>query len=441
MRSESENQIDEHKEKMFHLIYEKYNSQPTPEGVWTKVVSGRPSQTYNVIKGDTLWDISKTLFGDGFFWSKIWSLNKFITNPHQIHVGQTIHFYQGMGLEPPSIDVKNSEPVTNEFLAKDLSSRLPPSAFQPAYNIASLLIPKSTRVQAPDFLGFPSSLPEWNFAVPSKLNTSLKYVTLSRDQPDADLSLTYFITEVRSESKGFISEVERGGSFAAERDYVFIEPNENINIGESFTAIKEIGQVKDPDNNSAHPKMIQILGELKVVGKVDNFLKAIVTKTIAPIEVNADIVKGEIPQFNMSNSGDLINQHTSIIGGEYDVNRTLMSLQSIVFLNKGTKDGLQRGGRLVVNANHLVRNPDSFIYDNSWTSAVVKIVRVEENYATGVILTSSDLVTQGDFTGEIHQSTSSKKSPKDDFLEGTTEDNFGDSKLNEDDSGGKPDDF
>jgi hypothetical protein len=118
-----------------------------------------------------------------------------------------------------------------------------------------------------------------------------------------------------------------------------------------------------------------------------------------------------------------------------------MSLQSVVFLNRGAKDGLMRGVRLIVNANHMVRNPDSLAYDNSWNSAVVKVIRVEENYATAVVLTSSDMVTQGDFTGEPRQKLKQKYSPKDDFLEGRTDGHFGDSSLSDDGSGGKSDDF
>lgn len=436
-RSEAVNEADSHREKMFNLIYEMYNSKPTPKGSWEKALSGRTSQTYNVMKGDTLWDISKTLFGDGFFWSKIWSLNRFITNPHQIDVGQTIYFYPGAGLEPPSIDVKKTppNPVLSKFVGKEFSTVLPPSAFSPPLNIASMQIPKSLRPESPEFKGFPASIPEWTFAKPTKNKTTLRWVSLNREHPEAELSLTYFVTEMRVESKGFIAEVERGGSVAADRDFVFIEPMENLKVGDTYTVVKELGHVKDIEDEQFNPSMIQIQGEVKIIGEIDGFYKAIVTKTIAPIEVDADIVKGNIPKFNMTDTGDFINQRATIIGGEYDINRNLMCLQSVVFLNRGAKDGLMRGRRLIVNANHMVRNPDSFAFDNSWTSAVVKVIRVEENYATAVVLTSSEMVTPGDFTGQPKQRNKHRYSPKDDFLEGRTEENFGDSNLEDDDSG------
>jgi hypothetical protein len=435
--SQAINETETQREKMFHLIYEMYNSRPTPKGSWEKALSGRTSQSYNVMKGDTLWDISKTLFGDGFFWSKIWSLNRFITNPHQIDVGQTIYFYPGAGLEPPSIDVKKTpiNPLLTKFAGKGFSTSMPPSAFSPPLNIASMQIPKSMRSESPEFKGFPGSIPEWSFAKVAKNKTTLRWVSLSREHPEAELSLTYFLTEMRVESKGFIAEVERGGSTASDRDFIFIEPMENLKVGDTYTVVKEIGHVKDIEDEQYSPSMIQIQGEVKIVGEVDGFYKAFVTKTIAPIEVDADIVKGTIPKFNMTDSGDFINQRATIIGGEFDLNRNLMCLQSIVFLNRGAKDGLMRGRRLLVNANHMVRNPASLAFDNSWTSAIVKVIRVEENYATAVVLTSSEMVTRGDFTGEPRKKYKHRYSPKDDFLEGRTEENFGDSNLEEDNSG------
>ena len=100
--------VDTKKEDYLFRIYQKYHAQPTSQDVWEKVLSQRPSQEYTIVKGDTLWDVSRTLFADGFFWSKIWSLNPYITNPHQISSGQVIHFYQGIGLDAPGLDVNKA---------------------------------------------------------------------------------------------------------------------------------------------------------------------------------------------------------------------------------------------------------------------------------------------------------------------------------------------
>lgn len=48
------------------------------------------TKKHNVIKGDTLWDISKTELNDPFLWPKVWKENRWIANPDLIYPGQRI---------------------------------------------------------------------------------------------------------------------------------------------------------------------------------------------------------------------------------------------------------------------------------------------------------------------------------------------------------------
>jgi hypothetical protein len=47
--------------------------------------------TYIVKKGDTLWDIAYTLWGDSFQWPKLWNANPAITNPDLIYPGNILN--------------------------------------------------------------------------------------------------------------------------------------------------------------------------------------------------------------------------------------------------------------------------------------------------------------------------------------------------------------
>lgn len=95
-------------EAQLHEIYKKFNSSPTSDEQWGAVAqSQKEANTYIVQKGDTLFSISKTLFGDAQFWPKIWAINnQGITNPHDISPGVVIQFYPGSESAPPSLQVQ-----------------------------------------------------------------------------------------------------------------------------------------------------------------------------------------------------------------------------------------------------------------------------------------------------------------------------------------------
>lgn len=97
---------DEAIEKGFHNSYLRYNSEPTSVEAWSTATFGRSEEVYIVQKGDTLWSISETLFGDSLFWPKIWALNRQgIVNPHFIIPGMKVRFFPGSSDYAPTLAV------------------------------------------------------------------------------------------------------------------------------------------------------------------------------------------------------------------------------------------------------------------------------------------------------------------------------------------------
>jgi nucleoid-associated protein YgaU len=70
---------------------------------WSEVATAAKAETYTVVKDDWLFKISKKLFGSGFYYPKIWSLNTFITNPHFIEPGMLLSFTTGSGSQAPEL--------------------------------------------------------------------------------------------------------------------------------------------------------------------------------------------------------------------------------------------------------------------------------------------------------------------------------------------------
>jgi hypothetical protein len=83
---------------------------PIPDEEWKSIAGDKAESRYDVTQGDTLYDISKRLFGDARYWPKIWALNNDrITNPHIIRPGYQVAFLPGTGTSLPGVSVQTSE--------------------------------------------------------------------------------------------------------------------------------------------------------------------------------------------------------------------------------------------------------------------------------------------------------------------------------------------
>ena len=70
---------------------------------WNEVATAAKVDSYTVVKNDWLFKISKKVFGSGYYYPKIWSLNSYITNPHFIEPGMILSFTTGSGSNPPQV--------------------------------------------------------------------------------------------------------------------------------------------------------------------------------------------------------------------------------------------------------------------------------------------------------------------------------------------------
>lgn len=83
------------------LKLSRYVEGKIPPSEWSEIADSSRADKYVVQEGDWLWKISQQLFGTGFYYSKIWSLNPHITNPHEIEPGMTLVFDSGSSSDMP----------------------------------------------------------------------------------------------------------------------------------------------------------------------------------------------------------------------------------------------------------------------------------------------------------------------------------------------------
>lgn len=83
---------------------------PIDDERWSQIAGDRIKEKYKIAKGDTLFGISKQLFGDGKYWPKLWALNNAtIANAHVILPNQELVFEPGTGMALPSATVSDAQ--------------------------------------------------------------------------------------------------------------------------------------------------------------------------------------------------------------------------------------------------------------------------------------------------------------------------------------------
>lgn len=110
-------------------------NQPGPDDLPASVTPDYPER-YVVVKGDTLWDISKKFLNDPWLWPSVWHINPGIRNPHLIYPGDVIVMYIVDG--KPYITLDGQAGVVPDNVPKSTPKGVPLEPTKPGLRIVKL---------------------------------------------------------------------------------------------------------------------------------------------------------------------------------------------------------------------------------------------------------------------------------------------------------------
>ena len=387
---------DQKLEARIHRIYEHIEQQGrmSDEKI-AALAKDKNTEKYLLQPGDTLWDVSVTLFGNGYFWPKVWQLNSDITNPHQIKPGKNLSFFPGSAVEGPTVKLEESseESTMTKQVVKNLEE---------AYGDQTIDLPPSEEDQKPTLMQIPPSFPPLS-GVESigRFNSAGFAIEDASPRPRSSaVALTSFVSvEVPAEEGkliAFDSEARTGILW----DKVFVKMNRPTKPGATFVIFKEGSGL---DAKGGYP--IYDKGELTIVSLMNSensVYEARVSRSISQIFVADRLRSGHITKFDLAPRGPVNDKVSAqIIGGEYQEDRKTFGINSVIYLNRGSADGLNVGEILEVFKSTLARKDGVPQLGQKLKVAKVKIVKITGYRATGVIVALSDLVYLGDFVGVV----------------------------------------
>lgn len=405
----------------------KRTGKPMDGARWSELLGERKAESYGIQAGDTLWDISRTFFGDGSFWSKLWAENGVIENPHRIEPGKYIQFIAGNEAEAPSVSVTNEislntitspqmpAPIYRERLAQeglspddeiDDNELLPEPEIPPAKTRPLLKkLPPSFAVNKPTGLGGYDK---------SGLDSGRRRALLE----PAVVYINSYLADRKPAGIGKIEEIEMGEKVASLGQDVFVQLKRAAQIGERLSAVQIKGEVKKPQGSSVGP-VIEVSGILEITGVINENkrqYRATVVETVNPVKLGDTLLEEPLPRTTFAATGSRSEAQVQIIGGEFDEERRLFGSSAVIYLDGGERAGLREGDLLAVSARRSSRREETKFPDVRRSIGVIKIVKVMPSVATAVVIEALDEIRPGDRTGgefpqgarSIHQDVTSE---------------------------------
>jgi hypothetical protein len=339
----------------------------------TTAPSKKEKGPYLIKQGDTLWDISHAYLKDPFLWPFIWKANTYIANPDLI--------YPGNKLIIP--DMAPVERAMQSPVEQGRQEEVEKPVEQTASAEADVLRRRTVRT-APTGTGIQDeeTAPVRKMILPDETPVPImdKYSMLNAGFVDEEESKDR-ITGSREEKTilGFDDIVN-----------ISIKSKEDAAIGEKFIIYRTLDKVKHPRTGRYFGRLVKILGILQLTekGSGSSYLGRI-TLSFDFAEEGSLLTPYQEPAL-LYNTGQAKSKELSGYILEVTDTRTINGQVDIVYLDKGSADGVEPGDRFVVYGA---------LTDKTYPKKVIgeaQVFLVKNHTSTAVVRKSSDALAKGD---------------------------------------------
>lgn len=380
-------------EQRLHSIYEKHYAREVLDADWFKIVEAVQEQVYVVRAGDTLWGISKVYFADGNYWSKLWSVNKSITNPHLILVGDRISFTTGTFSQPPSIQVEKVD-GEGETTNVDLTQSEAGESSESSTTQVSALEEGEESAAGSSSQGSSSSSSGAGLEEANDLPAFFKFPTTVMRRQEEQISvvprqaivtktniiLTQEVLSARPTTIGKLKSVGGTRVITGESDIVVLQINENPPAEGTLLSLI------DPNfDESDSGYVIKVLATVRLVRQVEgsNYEASVVSQFDA-MPVNSLVATYLPASVNISSEGEVKEIPVKVLDGG---KKSVWTTGDVIFLKMlGTPGSV---GDILQFSNKFDHSVNSYLY-----SGHVKIVSTQGTFATGVVVSSQNAIQQ-----------------------------------------------
>ncbi len=320
--------------------------------------------TYIIKQGDTLWDISNMFLKDPFLWPFIWKANPYIANPDLIYPGNRLAI-PGIGPVERAMQAPAEPASTNE-------QEMPGAA----------VLARKQPLQTAPTVTDEERGPVNRFILPDETPVPIidKYSMLNAG----------FVSQEESEDR-IVGSLEGKTIFGYDDIvYVTINSKQDAAVGDKLIMYRPLERVKHPVTGRNYGRLIKVLGILQLMAKGSgNNYTARITLSFDAADKKSMLTPYQEPTLIYNSSEPKAKDVSGYILEVVD-GRTINAQIDIVYLDKGSADGVEPGDRfLVYSRSGKETYPRNLIGE-------AQVFLVKERTATAVVRKSTDTLAKGD---------------------------------------------
>ncbi|PIP95530.1 MAG: hypothetical protein COW00_11590 [Bdellovibrio sp. CG12_big_fil_rev_8_21_14_0_65_39_13] len=392
-----------------------------PDKEWDEIATSAKVDKYVVQDGDWLWKISQRLFGSGFYYSKIWSLNPFISNPHEIEPGMVLSFSTGDSSNMPEVRLGDfADEGVNTQVADSGKMKVDYKVFgdevvPPWLKERKKLIDQGIYFQFASEesyddldeiakMGLVSEFQKYEPPVPDIViqEPGVQYDSSGFDKSSKivfnvkeGFFLNTFVTSNIVQDLGEIEGMEKENVFIQQYDKIYVKFDNAVKVkpGDLFSVYVPGGPVKHSISDRSGYKYT-IGGQIKTLRKINHLWECSVTELVGTVQ-RKDRITIYTPKLGkIIKTYNKRNIEAAVIDSFQEATSGL-SFGDVVYIDRGRADGVEMGNVFEVYSFYDRGTEKRLTPDPTYKIGELTVITLTDNFATALVTNSSNAIGLG----------------------------------------------
>lgn len=378
---------------------------------WNEVATAARVETYTVVVNDWLFKISKKLFGSGYYYPKIWSLNPYITNPHFIEPGMILSFTTGSGNQAPEFklgtftdeELNQAPGTTGDFNPSNIDNfgddATPPWLsekqnlvdkgiyFQYASNeTMEDLVEANKEALNKEYDHYEPPKNEFEFNIPKNYD-NLGFDKNSRIffSYKEGFYLSTFLSMNIVQDFGVVNSGPDENVFFTTTDRAYVKFDESVKPlpGDMFSVYTAGGQVTHKNSDRKGYKY-SITAQIKVIRKVADLFEVEFVE-VSGTPQRGDRITAYTPKIDRITRTYNSRMIEAAIMGAYEGGQNLMSYGDVVYIDRGRADGVEMGNVFDVYGFKDRLTGRNIADQPTYKVGELTVITLTDNFATALV--------------------------------------------------------